>query len=112
MNNDEKQSVSDDEPVEALRIRVLVTNHAGLSSAIFRRSSFNLKQGLQILKERHLLGILHCIVLDVLLMGLQVIQNVVLLSQFGIEEVRVALEFVRQLFVWLVDEFSLVVDSL
>ena len=90
-----EQSISDDEPVEALCIWVLVTNHAGLSSAISRRSSLDLEQLLQVHEELHLLGILHGIVLDVLLVSLQIIQNVVLLSEFCIEEVRVALELIR-----------------
>ena len=45
-------------------------------------------------------------------MSFQVVENVVLLPQFRIEEVRVALELIRQLLVRLVDELSLVVDSL
>jgi len=95
-----------------LGIRVLVTDHACLCASIFGSSSFDFQERLEILEESHLLRIGHCVVLDVLLVRLEVIEDIVLLSEFCIEEVRVALELVGQLLIRLVDELGLVSDSL
>lgn len=46
-----------------------------------------------------------------LLVLFQVVQNVVLLSQFCIEKVRVTLKFICEFFIWLINEFGFIIDS-
>lgn len=105
-------SVSHHESIEALRVRILVADHAGVSAAIPCGPSLHFEERLQILEEGHLLRVGHCVILDVLLVRFEIVQDVVLLSQLGVEEVRVALELVRQFLLRLADELALVVDSL
>lgn len=105
-------SISDNKPVEALGVRVLVADHTSFGSTVSGRPSLDFEKVLQVLEESHLLGILDRVVLDVLLVRLQVVQDAVLLSQLRVEEVGVALEFRSQLLIGLVYEFALVADSL
>jgi hypothetical protein len=43
---------------------------------------------------------------------LQVLHNIFLLSELGIEELRIAFELIAQSLVWSIEEFSLITDSL
>ena len=81
-------------------------------STLVSDSLLDLEQLLEVLEEAHLLRVVLGVVLDVLLVRLKVLDDVLLLSQLGVEELRVGLELVSQLLVWLVQELGLVSDSL
>jgi hypothetical protein len=48
----------------------------------------------------------------VLLVGFQVFDYVLLLAQFGIEKLRIRFEFIGEAFLWLIQEFGFVGNSL
>jgi len=105
-----KLSVTDHEPVKALCVLVLVANHA--VATILDGLDLNHQQLLQIFEHIHLLDEVFRVVLDVLLMGLEVLDNRFLLLQFRLEEVLIRLELGRKPLVSLGHELSLVVDAL
>ena len=104
-------SISDNEPIESLGISILIADKV-ISSTVLHGPSLDLEQRLQVLEERHLLRVVLGVVLDVLLVSLQVLHDRLLLSQLGVEELRVRLELVRQTLLRLVDELGLVPNSL
>merc|ERR1719230_511779 len=87
IQSDSKCSIPHNKSIEALCVRVLVPNHASLGASVLSRPPLDLEERLQVLEQSHLLRIGHGIVLDVLLVRLQVVQDVVLLPQLGVEEV-------------------------
>lgn len=89
----------------------MVTNKV-VGTTILGGPSFNLQNSLKVLEKSHLLGVVLRVILDVLLMGFQVLNNTLLLSKFCIKEFRVRFELVCQPFLWLVEELGLVSNSL
>ena len=93
-------SVSDDESIEALSVVVCVTHEISIW-AILNGFSLDFEDLLQVLEEGHLLGVVLGIVFDVLLVGFEILDNILLLSQLRIEKLRVRLELVGKSLVWL-----------
>jgi hypothetical protein len=81
--------------------------HQSITS-LFGSSTFDLKKVFEVLEELHLLLEVLSVVFDMLLVRFKIFDDVLLLSQFGIEELGVTLEFVSQSFVGLVNEFGLI----
>jgi len=104
-------SFSDNESIEVLCLSILITDHAVIVS-LSDRAAFNLKQCAQIFEQLCLHCVVFTVVLDVPLMIFQIFHYVFLLSQFGIKEFRIALEFRGQTFVRCVQKLCLISDSL
>ena len=93
-------SVSDHESIEALSVVVCVTHEIGIW-AILNGFSLDFEDLLQVLEEGHLLGVVLGIVFDVLLVGFEILDNILLLSQLRIEKLRIRLELIGKSLIWL-----------
>jgi len=101
--------VSDHETVESTGLGVLVTHHA--VSVLCDSGPLGLEESLQILEKLHLTSEVLGVVLDVSLVSSQVLHDVFLLTQLGIEEFIVTLEFSRQSLVGVAHVLGLVGDT-
>ena len=105
-------SFSYNKSIKSLGIRILITNHACISSSVLCRSPLYFQESLQILEKSHLLRIVLRVVLNMLLMSFKIFYDVFLLSKLCIEEILVAFKFICQFLIRLVNELGFVPDSL
>ena len=104
------RSISNNESVKALSIVICITHKISIRP-ILNSFSLNSQNLLEILEKRHLLRVVFGIVFNVLLVGLEILHNIFLLPQLGIEKLRIRLKFICKPFVRLGHEALLVFDS-
>lgn len=92
------RSVSDDETLISSGVLVLVADEAVATLA--DSLALHVKEGAQVLVDLHLVAVVLGVILDVPLVGTQVLHNVLLLSQLHIEVLLECLEFGVQLLIW------------
>jgi hypothetical protein len=91
------RSVSDDKTIEATSSCVFVTDHTVV--VVGYSLSFDLKKLTQVLEQLHLIAKVLCVILDVPLMGTEVLHNILLLSQLCLEEFLIRFELLGKTFV-------------
>ena len=105
-------SFSYNKSIKSLGIRILITNHACISSSVLCRSPLHFQESFQVLEKSHLLRIVLRVVFDMLLMSFKIFYDVFLLSKLRIEEILVTFKFICQFLIRLVNELGFVPDSL
>lgn len=105
-------SFSNNKSIKSLSVWILISDHASICSSILCCSPLYFQKSFQVLEKSHLLSIIFRVVLDVLLMGFKILNDVFLLSQLCIEEILVAFKFICQFLIRLVNELSFVSNSL
>jgi hypothetical protein len=88
------RSVSDDKTIEATSSCVFVPDHAVV--VVGNSLSFDFEELTQVFEQLHLIAKVLCVVLNVSLMGTEVLHDILLLSQLCLEEFLVRFEFLRE----------------
>ena len=105
------KSISDDETIEATSLIVLVSTKS-LIGPLGSCTSLDFKETAEVLEKLDLESVVFRVVLNMALVILQVLDNVLLLSELSVEEILVALEFVTESLVRCVHEFGFISNSL
>ena len=73
-------SFSNNKSIKSLGVRILISDHASICSSILCCSPLYFQKSFQVLEKSHLLSIIFRVVLNVLLMGFKILNDVFLLS--------------------------------
>lgn len=102
--------ISDNETVKATSLSIFVTNHS--ISALGNSSPLSLEEVLQVLEQLHLTSKVLGVVFDVPLVSTQILHDVLLLTELGVEELLVGFELSREALVRVANVLSFVGNTL